>query len=66
MAGCWRVADGDGTGGHRAGRRNGAAAIGLTASLDALAGTPEHFGVPWDLSASTAIGNPDELAPSPS
>ena len=36
-------------------------AIGLTASLDALAGTPEQFGAPWDLSASTAIGNPDEL-----
>ncbi|MGI9031227.1 MAG: FtsX-like permease family protein, partial [Ilumatobacteraceae bacterium] len=36
-------------------------AIGLTASLDALAGSPEQFGAPWDLSASAAIGNPDEL-----
>ncbi len=37
------------------------AAVGLTASLDSLAGSSEQFGAPWDLSASSAVGNPNEL-----
>ena len=35
-------------------------AVGLTASLDALTATPARFGVLWDFSASTAIGDQRE------
>ena len=57
--------------GCRRGRRWGASrlavgtaltAIGLTASLDALAGSPEQFGAPWDLSASSCDREPRRAA----